>query len=62
MLAVTALFLTALTFALLANAPDRMSRHTIAAVLAANAWLFAGIGVLIGRDDDDAARISHGTG
>jgi hypothetical protein len=48
MLAVAALFLTALTFALPAYAADRTGRQTIAAVLAAGAWLFAGIGVLIG--------------
>jgi tellurite resistance protein TehA-like permease len=38
---------TALTFALLAYAADREKHYTFAAMLAAGAWLFAGIFVLI---------------
>jgi hypothetical protein len=42
-----ALFLTALTFALLAYAAGRDGNHIIAAMLAAGAPLFGGISVLI---------------
>jgi hypothetical protein len=47
MLYAAAVFLTALTFALLAYATDRMGHHTIAAMLAGGAWLFAGICLLM---------------
>jgi hypothetical protein len=47
MLYAVAAFLTALTFALLAYATDRKGHHTVAAMLAGGAWLFAGIFVLI---------------
>ncbi len=47
MLYAAAAFLTALTLTLLAYASDRMGHHTIAAMFAAGAWLFAGICLLI---------------
>jgi hypothetical protein len=47
MLYAAAAFLTALTFASLAYAADREKHYTFAAMLAAGAWLFAGIFVLI---------------
>jgi hypothetical protein len=47
MLYAAAAFLTALTFALLAYAADREKHYTFAAMLAAGAWLFASIFVLI---------------
>jgi hypothetical protein len=47
MLYAAAAFLTALTFALLAYAADREKHYTFAAMLAAGAWLFAGVCVLI---------------
>jgi hypothetical protein len=40
--------LTALSFALLAYTTGRSGNHIIAAMLAAGAWLFGGITVLIG--------------
>ena len=43
-----AFFLTALSFALLAYTTGRSGNHIIAAMLAAGAWLFGGITVLIG--------------
>jgi hypothetical protein len=43
-----AFFLTALSFALLAYTTGRSGNHIIAAMLAAGAWLFGGISVLIG--------------
>ena len=43
-----AFFLTALSFALLAYTTGRSGNHIIAAMLAAGAWLFGGIAVLIG--------------
>ena len=47
MLYAAAAFLTALAFALLAYAADREKHYTFAAMLAAGAWLFAGICVLL---------------
>jgi hypothetical protein len=47
MVAVAALFLTALTFASLAYATDRKGHYTIAAMLAGIAWLFAVVAVLL---------------
>jgi hypothetical protein len=41
MFVVAFLLLTALTFALLAYDTDRTGRHTVAALLAGGAWLFA---------------------
>ena len=47
MLYAAAAFLTALTFALLAYAADREKHYTFAAMLAAGAWLFAGMCVVL---------------
>lgn len=47
MLYAAAAFLTTLTFALLAYAADREKHYTFAAMLAAGAWLFVGIFVLM---------------
>ena len=47
MLYAAAAFLTALAFALLAYAADREKHYTFATMLAAGAWLFASIFVLI---------------
>jgi hypothetical protein len=47
MFAFAALFLTAVAFALLTYAADRMRNYTIAALLAGGAWLFGVSSVLI---------------